>query len=171
MSFDLGLALRSMNDSRKVVDFIRRLDSEIDLMLVADLMDESLVLLKHALCWTTKDVVFALRKARMAMYGDCVDSEETADKVFPPQFVFRGDVVGYRLKNVTRVVPASTCRLLAANELLFTNMVRRRQLMDISAFYFARWAAGAAPGRTSAPLAVVMLLALFSTVVSGTLSG
>ncbi|XP_077496169.1 galactosylceramide sulfotransferase-like [Amblyomma americanum] len=228
MSFDLGLALRSMNDSRKVVDFIRRLDSEIDLMLVADLMDESLVLLKHALCWTTKDVVsfqqnartsqflpsripdkarrailtanyadvalygffksklldaiaafgvdrmkeevFALRKARMAMYGDCVDSEEPADKVFPPQFVFRGDVVGYRLKNVTRVVPASTCRLLAANELLFTNMVRRRQLMDISAFYFARWAAGAAPGRTSASLAVVLLLALFSTMVSGTLS-
>ncbi|XP_075728929.1 galactosylceramide sulfotransferase [Rhipicephalus microplus] len=200
MAFDLGLSTTTMNESQAVVEFIRRLNSEIDLVLIAEHMDESLVLLKNALCWTTKDVVsfqqnarssqllpsripdkarhailtanyvdvalygffkeklmeeiaafgtdrmkeevFALRKTRMAMYGDCVDSEDTADKVFPRQFVYRADVVGYRLKNVTNGVPASTCRQLAANELLFTNMVRRRQLMDISAFYFARWGSG-----------------------------
>ncbi|XP_065300763.2 galactosylceramide sulfotransferase-like [Dermacentor albipictus] len=218
MSFDLGLPTGVMNESRVVVNFIRRLNSELDLVLIAELMDESLVLLKHAMCWTTKDVVsfqqnarssqflpsripdkarrailtanyvdvalygffksrlleeiaafgaermkeevFALRKMRMAMYGDCVDSEDSADKVFPPQFVYRADVVGYRLKNVSRIVPASTCRQLAANELLFTNMVRRRQLMDISAFYFARWGAGqgAAPVTSAATSSVALLL-------------
>ncbi|KAH9374535.1 hypothetical protein HPB48_021567 [Haemaphysalis longicornis] len=219
MAFDLGLSVNVMNNSKRVIRFIRRLDAELDLVLIAELMDESLVLLKHALCWTTQDVVsfqqnarrsqylpsripekarrailtanyvdvslynffkiklldaiaafgvdrmkeevFALRKMRMSMYGDCVDSEDTADKVYPPQFVFRPDVVGYRIKNDTRAVPSATCRMLGANELLFTNMIRRRQLMDISAFYFARWGAGAATGlAASAPLGLALSLTL-----------
>lgn len=57
MAFDLGLSLSVMNDSKRVVEFIRRLDTEVDLVLIAEFMDESLVLLKHALCWTTQDVV------------------------------------------------------------------------------------------------------------------
>lgn len=87
--------------------------------------------------------VAELRRRRMELYGDCVETEEPADKVFPAEFVYRKDVVGYRLKNGT-ARDHGLCRLLLANELQFTSMIRQRQMVDISAFYFVSWNTGGA---------------------------
>ena len=38
---------------------VSRLDSEFDLVLIAELIPESLVLLKEMLCWRTEDVAYA----------------------------------------------------------------------------------------------------------------
>ncbi|CAN8025793.1 unnamed protein product, partial [Ixodes persulcatus] len=201
MAFDLGLTQGDLNDSRQIVHFIRRIDAAMNFVLVAERMDESLILLKNALCWNLSDVigfqqnvrvpqslpsriphvvqkailtvnfvdvalysffrsklddaiaaygvermqndVAELRRRRMELYGDCVETEEPADKVFPAEFVYRKDVVGYRLKNGT-ARDHGLCRLLLANELQFTSMIRQRQMVDISAFYFVSWNTGGA---------------------------
>lgn len=195
MAFDLGFPEHTVNDSREIINFIRKLDAELDLVLVAELMDESLILLKHALGWTLQDVigfqqnartsqflpnripdsirrtilgvnfidaalygffrsklndsiyaygvdklkaeVAELRYRRMEVYGDCVENEEPAEKVYAPRHVYRNDVVGYRIKQ--RVLCSEQlCDLLVANELQLTEMIRRRQMIDISVFYFIK---------------------------------
>lgn len=56
MSFDLGFD--GPYDSEAAVDeFVRAIDAAFDLVMLAERLDESLVLLKHLLCWNTTDVV------------------------------------------------------------------------------------------------------------------
>ncbi|CAN7949704.1 unnamed protein product, partial [Ixodes hexagonus] len=57
MAFDLGFTHSGLNDSRQIVDFIRKIDAAMDLVLVAERMDESLILLKNELCWSLNDVI------------------------------------------------------------------------------------------------------------------
>lgn len=57
MLFDLGMDVTDFNNVEKVLNYIRKLDMIFDLVMVSEQMDESLILLKHLLCWRTDDVV------------------------------------------------------------------------------------------------------------------
>jgi len=57
MMFDLGLEMNQMNDTEIVNNYIKRLDRQFDLVMIKERMSESLILLKHLLCWQTEDVV------------------------------------------------------------------------------------------------------------------
>lgn len=57
MMFDLGMNYSDFTKPYTVKRYISMLDSIFDLVMVSERMDESLVLLKHLLCWTTDDVI------------------------------------------------------------------------------------------------------------------
>lgn len=57
MSFDLGFNLELSHNESAVRGFIERMDAVFDLVMVAERMNESLVLLRHLLCWEMDDVV------------------------------------------------------------------------------------------------------------------
>ena len=57
MIFDMGLDEDNFTQPQDVSQYISRLDSIFDLVLIMERMEESLVLLKHLMCWKTDDVV------------------------------------------------------------------------------------------------------------------
>ncbi|CAG2168370.1 unnamed protein product, partial [Oppiella nova] len=64
MSFDLGLNITQFDDMSAIYRFIKKLDDIFDLVLITERMDESLVLLRHELCWTIRDVISFKLNAR-----------------------------------------------------------------------------------------------------------
>lgn len=80
MSYDLGLEPTEFGNATAVRRFIEQLDSAFDLVMVADRMDESLVLLKDLLCWETDDVVLFRLNARQSEYRSPL-SPQLADKI------------------------------------------------------------------------------------------
>ncbi|XP_067119342.1 galactosylceramide sulfotransferase-like [Centruroides vittatus] len=57
MLFDLGFESHRNINSTHVKSYVKSLDAIFDLVMVAERMDESLVLLRHLLCWDLDDVV------------------------------------------------------------------------------------------------------------------
>ncbi|XP_076457919.1 galactose-3-O-sulfotransferase 2-like isoform X2 [Babylonia areolata] len=58
MSIDLGLPPRRLRDRSYIGTFLRHLDSLLDLVLVMERLDESLVLMKRMFNWTFKDIIY-----------------------------------------------------------------------------------------------------------------
>ncbi|XP_046459091.1 galactose-3-O-sulfotransferase 2-like isoform X2 [Daphnia pulex] len=57
MAWDMGLSPEIFDDDIAITEEIERLDREFDLVMVANRMEESLVLLKHLLNWPLENVV------------------------------------------------------------------------------------------------------------------
>lgn len=57
MMFDLGMNVEDFVRPEIVERYIEKLDSTFNLVMAAERMDESLILLKHLLCWKTDDLV------------------------------------------------------------------------------------------------------------------
>lgn len=57
MMFDLGMNITDFTKPYFVKNYVQHLDNIFDLVMVSERMDESLVLLKHLLCWTTDDII------------------------------------------------------------------------------------------------------------------
>ncbi|XP_077516313.1 galactosylceramide sulfotransferase-like isoform X1 [Amblyomma americanum] len=68
MSFDLGLEPAHFGNASAVRHFVERLDATFDLVMVAERINESLVLLRHLLCWDVDDVVVFRHNARQSGY-------------------------------------------------------------------------------------------------------
>lgn len=64
MFFDLGFNLRNSN-AINYRPYIEYLDSIFDLVMIEEFMDESIVLLKNLLCWSTDDAVAFKVNARI----------------------------------------------------------------------------------------------------------
>jgi hypothetical protein len=57
MMFDLGMNVSDFNKPLAVGKYIEELDSHFDLVMILERFEESLILLKHLLCWNTDDLV------------------------------------------------------------------------------------------------------------------
>ncbi|XP_075538622.1 galactosylceramide sulfotransferase-like isoform X2 [Dermacentor variabilis] len=68
MSFDLGMAPAQFGNASAVRRFVEQLVATFDLVMVAERINESLVLLKDLLCWHTDDVVVFKLNARQSIY-------------------------------------------------------------------------------------------------------
>lgn len=64
MMFDLGADPEIFSNETLIKQYIDKLDSWFDLVLVADRMNESLVLLRHLMCWELDDVITFKLNAR-----------------------------------------------------------------------------------------------------------
>lgn len=75
MSFDLGLEQEHFDNVSAIDTFVRAIDDSFDLVMVAERMDESLVLLRDLLCWQIDDmVVFNINK-RQSKFRQSLSSE------------------------------------------------------------------------------------------------
>lgn len=64
LSFDFGLDNDLGADDPRVMMNIHNLSKHFDLVLIAEYFEESLILLKHALCWTMDDILYFKLNAR-----------------------------------------------------------------------------------------------------------
>ncbi|CAL4122502.1 unnamed protein product, partial [Meganyctiphanes norvegica] len=64
MSFDLGFDLTHHMAEQEMLEKVRLLDDQWDLVMVMEQMEESLVLLAHILCWPLQDVLMLKINAR-----------------------------------------------------------------------------------------------------------
>ncbi|XP_075538617.1 galactose-3-O-sulfotransferase 4-like isoform X1 [Dermacentor variabilis] len=78
MSFDLGMAPAQFGNPSAVRRFVEQLDATFDLVMVAERINESLVLLKDLLCWHTDDVVLFKLNARQSVYRHLLSSRLAA---------------------------------------------------------------------------------------------
>ncbi|KAH9363819.1 hypothetical protein HPB48_021107 [Haemaphysalis longicornis] len=144
MSFDLGYD--GLSDSETAVDkFVLGIDTAFDLVMLAERLDESLVLLKHLLCWNTTDMVAlklnsrsfddrvkafgedrmakevaVLRAAQRYYYDRCVMAEEPMQNV--STIKKRKDIVAFKTHDTSKL-----CRRLTWTELEFHEQVRTTQ--------------------------------------------
>nr|KAG5700677.1 hypothetical protein BaRGS_015507 [Batillaria attramentaria] len=58
MSFDLGLDAASLHDKPTVERFIKSVEDNFDLVMITEYFDESMVLLKRLLGWSTRDILY-----------------------------------------------------------------------------------------------------------------
>ncbi|XP_033124796.1 galactosylceramide sulfotransferase-like [Anneissia japonica] len=62
--FDLGLDHKYHDNKSTVKQYINRLDDELDLVLILEHIDESLVILRKVLCWSWNDILYMAKNAR-----------------------------------------------------------------------------------------------------------
>ncbi|GAB6022491.1 hypothetical protein CHUAL_006598 [Chamberlinius hualienensis] len=65
MAFDLGIIKPLFDDDAAILRAAQRLDRQFHLVMISEMMDQSLVLLKNLLCWDVDDVVAFKHNARM----------------------------------------------------------------------------------------------------------
>ena len=68
MSVDLGFPLDDFEKSKrnvtKINNFIKDVESKFHLVLISDMFDESLVLLRRLMNWTTKEIIYFYRNKK-----------------------------------------------------------------------------------------------------------
>ncbi|XP_078684066.1 galactosylceramide sulfotransferase-like [Branchiostoma floridae x Branchiostoma belcheri] len=57
-AYDLGLDPENFEDEDAMQELIRDMETNFHLVMIAEFMDESLVLLKRQMCWTLDDIVY-----------------------------------------------------------------------------------------------------------------
>ncbi|XP_022101404.1 galactosylceramide sulfotransferase-like isoform X2 [Acanthaster planci] len=67
MLYDLGLDSSAMGDSAAVDQWIQSLGESFELVLIAEHLKESLILLKDLMCWTFDDITYFTSNARSGM--------------------------------------------------------------------------------------------------------
>ncbi|CAL4158123.1 unnamed protein product, partial [Meganyctiphanes norvegica] len=68
MSWDLGLDNEDLKDNSVLNQALQLLDRTFHLVMVSEHMDESLVLLKHLLCWNDEDIIGLAKNIRKDHY-------------------------------------------------------------------------------------------------------
>ncbi|XP_066277203.1 galactosylceramide sulfotransferase-like isoform X2 [Branchiostoma lanceolatum] len=58
MAYDLGYPSGLAEDMEMAQAYVKRLDRELDLVLILEYLDESLVLLKRTMCWSIRDILY-----------------------------------------------------------------------------------------------------------------
>ena len=76
MMFDLGADPEIFSNETLIKQYIDKLDSWFDLVLVADRMNESLVLLRHLMCWDLDDVITFKLNARDPKFKSSLNEKE-----------------------------------------------------------------------------------------------
>ncbi|XP_064600891.1 galactose-3-O-sulfotransferase 3-like [Liolophura sinensis] len=61
MAFDLGIPRAQYFNATYVDEYIRQLDEDMAFVLIAEYIDQSLVLLKRIMGWSTEDILYTIR--------------------------------------------------------------------------------------------------------------
>ncbi|KAI8488660.1 hypothetical protein Bbelb_336890 [Branchiostoma belcheri] len=70
MAFDLGFPLGLSGRKKIAKDFVQKIDRELDFVMILEHLNESLVMLRRRLCWTTKDILYDLRPRNLKSYPE-----------------------------------------------------------------------------------------------------
>ncbi|KAL1433682.1 hypothetical protein MTO96_012220 [Rhipicephalus appendiculatus] len=74
MSFDLGFN-GPFDSEQAVAKFVKKIASAFHLVMLADRLDESLILLKHLLCWNTSDMAALKINSRYSAFKEHLSNE------------------------------------------------------------------------------------------------
>ncbi|XP_064597757.1 galactose-3-O-sulfotransferase 3-like [Liolophura sinensis] len=76
MAFDFGLPGRMFRNRTFITKYLKKLDSEFDLVMILEYFAESLIFLKRLMCWKLKDVLYIKRNAMKNKRPHIVFSKE-----------------------------------------------------------------------------------------------
>ncbi|XP_077867626.1 galactose-3-O-sulfotransferase 2-like [Saccoglossus kowalevskii] len=97
--YDLGFKTQNKDTSNKLDDrvhkYIEVLDRELDLVLITEYFDESLLIMKKQLCWSMDDIVYISKGLGASHY---IITQQTRDKLLKWN---RGDLLLYQHFNRT----------------------------------------------------------------------
>ncbi|XP_071549566.1 galactosylceramide sulfotransferase-like isoform X2 [Panulirus ornatus] len=80
MFFDMGYGSFEDSHPREIAQALKRLDKVFDLVMITERYDESLVLLKELMCWTTDDVAYlSINQGKEGLKENI--SRETSEKL------------------------------------------------------------------------------------------
>ena len=68
MALNLGLSSDSFDDEEAVDKLIESIEKDFDLVMITERMDESLILLRHLLCWPMENITSLVSDARNPKY-------------------------------------------------------------------------------------------------------
>ncbi|XP_019614337.1 PREDICTED: galactose-3-O-sulfotransferase 2-like [Branchiostoma belcheri] len=74
MSFDLGFSLGLSDSQSAIDDFLSRLSKDINLVIILEYYNESLVLLRRMMCWTLKDILYDLKPKNFRTYNKSIEN-------------------------------------------------------------------------------------------------
>ncbi|GAB6033611.1 hypothetical protein CHUAL_013674 [Chamberlinius hualienensis] len=75
MSFDLGMEVKNFDNSNEFKILAEKLNNEFDLIMIAERLPESLILLKHLLSWRTIDIVIFNHNSRQNKFKKIITEE------------------------------------------------------------------------------------------------
>ncbi|XP_038066108.1 galactosylceramide sulfotransferase-like [Patiria miniata] len=75
MLYDLGMELKAMDNGVAIDKWIKYLGESFDLVLIAEHLKESLILLKDTMCWTFDDITYFTSNARSGMLVETITTE------------------------------------------------------------------------------------------------
>ncbi|XP_042879905.1 galactosylceramide sulfotransferase-like [Penaeus japonicus] len=78
MTWDMGLDDQDLRQEAVLKEALKLLDHTFHLVMLAERMDESLVLLKHLLCWSDDDVLVMSRNVRKDRYRSYLSEQSVA---------------------------------------------------------------------------------------------
>ncbi|XP_063588605.1 galactosylceramide sulfotransferase-like [Penaeus indicus] len=78
MTWDMGLDDQDLRQEAVLKEALKLLDHTFHLVMLAERMDESLVLLKHLLCWSDEDVLVMSRNVRKDRYRSYLSEQSVA---------------------------------------------------------------------------------------------
>ena len=78
MAFDLGYDPAIGAEPRLVEEMLKDLEDNFDLVMIMELMDESLVMLRRLMCWSTDDVTYLTKNARFESRHTELTAEQRA---------------------------------------------------------------------------------------------
>lgn len=76
MSLDFGIPKRNVTSPNEVLDHLKVLDSDFILVMVMEMFDESLILLKRNLRWSLKDVIYVPLNARNSKNSVVIEGKD-----------------------------------------------------------------------------------------------
>lgn len=75
MLYDFGVHSSDFNNPEKIKEAIARIDNYFDFVMIAERFDESIVILRHILCWDLDDVISLTINARTDSYRNKLSDE------------------------------------------------------------------------------------------------
>lgn len=92
MLFDLGVKVHSQLTTEEIINAIKIIDKQFDMVIISERIDESLILLKERLCWDFSDIVYLTKNSRLPTNK----KEMTAEVIEKFRILNRGDVLLYQ---------------------------------------------------------------------------
>jgi len=78
MAFDLGYDPTSLTAEEQVKTMLDELEARFHLVMIAEMMDESLILLRQLMCWSTDDVTYLTKNARFDEHRATLSASDRA---------------------------------------------------------------------------------------------
>lgn len=75
MLYDFGVRTSYFNNPAKIQKAIKTIDTYFDFIMIAEYFDESVIILRHILCWELDDVVSLTVNARLDSYRNNLSDE------------------------------------------------------------------------------------------------
>ncbi|XP_070547481.1 galactosylceramide sulfotransferase-like [Ptychodera flava] len=98
MMFDMGMSVDEMDDERAVLRKIAELEGALHFVMISEYFDESLVLLRHLLCWKVDDIAYLANNVRINAERKLKGTDSLAEKI---EQWNQADVMLYRHFNAT----------------------------------------------------------------------